>query len=76
MSVAVKAEQALILDQCLHALMVWVYQFDWLAIVITHGFEKLIGFFVQPTGVERKHVNLQAKFAHQIDEHDIFSTAE
>jgi hypothetical protein len=37
MSVAVKAEQALILDQCLHALWIWVYQLDLLAIVFTYG---------------------------------------
>ena len=56
MAVGIGAEQALGFDHSLHSYGVWAQQFDRLVVVSAHDFQKLVGFWVQATSVQRDKV--------------------
>ena len=54
----------------------WIQEFDGLLIVLTHGVYKLVGLLVQPASIQRSNVNLQTQRFDQINQSDVFCTAE
>ena len=76
MAVFVETEQALLAHQGLNFPGIRKQHFNLNAVMLAHFLDELVGFRVQPAGVQGEHLQVVRQLVGHFDQHHIFRTTE